>query len=112
MAINVSKIYGRDITIQQIGYQNVEPAPKTTIPCELPVRPEHFTGREEELKRISDELLPGHVVTLCGPGGIGKTAIAAEALWRLRDNNALLERFPDGVLYYSFYEQPQVTAAL
>lgn len=47
-----------------------------------------------------------------GPGGIGKTAIAAEALWNLASAGKLQERFPDGVIFHSFYDQPEVSVAL
>ena len=53
------------------------------------------------------ELQPGRRVTLCGPGGMGKTALASEAIWRLAPGDVPPERFPDGVLWHSFYGQPQ-----
>ena len=33
--------------------------------------------REAELAQLLDDLQPGRVVTLTGPGGIGKSALAA-----------------------------------
>lgn len=44
-----------------------------------------FFGRDRELARLRDLLRPGatRVVTLVGPGGIGKTRLAAEALRRV-----------------------------
>ncbi|MEM7346110.1 MAG: tetratricopeptide repeat protein, partial [Chloroflexota bacterium] len=48
----------------------------------------------------------------CGPGGIGKTALAAETVWRLAPNNAPPIRFPDGIIFHSFYGQPQIDLAL
>ncbi len=82
-------------------------APQPRIPRQLPSRAEHFVGREEELQWLIDVLHPGQVVTLFGPGGIGKTALAAEALHRLPD-----DRFPDGTVFYSFYGRPDVALAL
>ena len=46
-------------------------------PLQRPPRAKHFTGRAAELARLLEALRPGEVVTLCGPGGIGKTALAA-----------------------------------
>ena len=47
------------------------------------------------------------VVTLCGPGGIGKSALAAEAVWQPE----VATRFPDGLIFHSFYNQPQAALA-
>ena len=48
--------------------------PPRATPLQRPPRAKHFTGRERELAQLLDDLQPGRVVTLCGPGGIGKTA--------------------------------------
>ena len=80
--------------------------PQSTRPPQLLLRAEHFVGREEELAKLVEDLQPGRVVTLCGPGGIGKTALAAEAVERLTERGELTTRFPDGVIVYSFYGQP------
>ena len=82
------------------------------LPLARPPRAAHFTGREEELRRLLSALRPGRVVTLCGPGGIGKTALAAEVVWTLAPDDDPLDRFPDGVLFHSFYHQPEVAEAL
>ena len=61
-------------------------------PANLPTHPTPFLGREREVEEISNLLLRPEVrlVTLTGPGGVGKTRlgtrIAAESL----------ESFPDG----------------
>jgi tetratricopeptide (TPR) repeat protein len=98
----------------------IAPAPRT-IPLQRPLRATHFTGREKELAQLMADLQPGRVVTLCGPGGVGKTALAAEAIWTLpalgtqaqvAPGDAPPERFPDGILFHSFYTQPQATLAL
>ena len=82
------------------------------IPLQRPPRVEHFTDRKKELAQLLEDLQPGRVATLCGPGGIGKTALAAEAVWSLAPENEPSERFPDGILFYSFYGKPDPALAL
>lgn len=62
-------------------------------PHNLPTEISRFIGREEDLKRVCDLLAwPGvRLVTLTGPGGIGKTRLALQA------GAEMLERFGDGV---------------
>ncbi len=81
-------------------------------PLQRPPRAEHFTDRDNELKQLLTDLQPGKVATLCGPGGIGKTALAAEAIWTLAPADTPPERFPDGIIFHSFYNQSQVDFAL
>lgn len=81
-------------------------------PLQQPPRAEHFTGRKKELAQLLVDLQPGRVVTLCGPGGIGKTALAAEVVWTLAPKKDPPERFPDGIIFHSFYNQPEANYAL
>jgi tetratricopeptide (TPR) repeat protein len=90
---------------------NTKPAP-FRLPVQKPPRPEKFLGREKELDDLLKDLQPGHSVTICGPGGIGKTALAAEAIWRLAPDNNPPARFPDGIIFHDFYRQPQAALAL
>jgi tetratricopeptide (TPR) repeat protein len=76
------------------------------IPLQIPPPATHFTGRGEELEQLKAALQPGQIVTLYGPGGIGKTALAAEALAALHEEGTLLRRFPGGVLFHTFYGRP------
>src|SRR6266700_29273 len=68
----------------------------------LPQRPyTHFIGREAELQKLTQLLLPyprsrHFLVTLDGIGGVGKSALALELAYRYRDNYSTLppeERF-------------------
>ncbi|XVV05080.1 ATP-binding protein [Actinosynnema sp. CA-248983] len=70
-------------------------APRPPVPRQLPAAPAHFTDRADELSEL-DALFPvpaRMLAVLCGPGGVGKTALALH--WAYRN----LERFPDGQLY-------------
>lgn len=93
-----------EATSHQHFYQGTSVTPR--IPLQRPPRVEHFTNRENELTQLLRDLQPGRVVTLCGPGGIGKTALAAEAVQRIEP-----DRFPDGTIFYSFYGQPDINLA-
>ena len=62
-------------TITQTFNLPLSPAPPLTpspLPLERPARATHFTGREAEVAQLLDELQPGRVVTLTGPGGRGR----------------------------------------
>ncbi|MBX9386912.1 tetratricopeptide repeat protein [Streptomonospora nanhaiensis] len=68
-------------------------------PRQVPLAPRHFTDRVPEQAALSTAVrgaradrLP-RVVVVSGPGGVGKTALAAHFLHRAADS------FPDGILY-------------
>ena len=42
-----------------------------------------LVGRSEELERLAGLLVPGGLVTVTGPGGVGKTSLATVATSRL-----------------------------
>ncbi|MCO5207958.1 MAG: tetratricopeptide repeat protein, partial [Anaerolineae bacterium] len=81
-------------------------------PLQLPPETVHFVGRERLVAQVQAAVQPGRVVTLWGPGGRGKTAVAWRALHTLQASGALLQRFPDGVLFHTFYGRPQTDVAL
>jgi len=58
---------------------------------ELPVETDEFVGRTTELRRIDALLHDARLVTLVGPGGVGKTRIV------LRAADAAAHRYADGV---------------
>jgi predicted ATPase/class 3 adenylate cyclase len=60
-----------------------------SMPGNLPVQLTEFVGRDAELQTVSKLLDEARVVTLIGPGGVGKTRLAleaaAEAIGQFRD---------------------------
>ncbi|MFF2779065.1 BTAD domain-containing putative transcriptional regulator, partial [Streptomyces sp. NPDC058052] len=54
------------------------PAPVSAAPP-LPARLTSFIGRDRELADVGAALASGRLVTLLGPGGVGKTRLALEA---------------------------------
>ena len=109
---NVSdKLVIGDLSAHNVEIYYTHQAPAPSIPLQRPPRVEHFINRETELAQLLNDLQPGRVVTLIGTGGIGKSALAAEAVWRLAPDNEPPEPFPDGIIFHSFYNQPQVVRA-
>lgn len=72
------------------------PPAAVPVPAQLPAGTGTLLGRDEVVGHIAGELLRTdgpRVVTLHGPGGIGKTELAVHVARRVR------ARFPDGQLY-------------
>lgn len=82
-------------------------APPPVIPRQLPPLDACFLGRDEDLTTLLEQLQPGKIAAVCGPGGMGKSALAAQAVSRLET-----DRFPDGIVFHSFYHQPSTDMAL
>ncbi|TDD67183.1 tetratricopeptide repeat protein [Jiangella aurantiaca] len=72
-------------------------SPASTRPAELPPADPAFTGRRDEVRRVTAWLTEGGnrpaVVAVSGPGGVGKSALA------LRAAHVAAAQFPDGQLY-------------
>ena len=79
----------------------------------MPQEPNSFVGRERELTELCELLGVTRALTLCGPGGIGKTRLALRVLHTAAD------AFPDGRyfvdlgdLWQSDLVVPQVASAM
>src|SRR5712692_400180 len=111
-------IEARDITATTVisGIQNItnnySQSQKYVPPLQLPRRAEHFADRVSERAWLLAHLHPGQIVTLCGPGGMGKTALVAELLWTLAPDGTPPPAFPHGIVFHSFYGRPEAAVAL
>lgn len=89
-----------------------EPAPPK--PPQVPTHLTRFVGREEELGRLS-ALLEGdaRLVTVAGPGGVGKTRLAAELARRARSGPGATVVFAElaGVVDERFVAETLASAA-
>ncbi len=79
--------------------QIVEPGPAPELPHNLPPDPTPFIGREDELERVAAFLddPATRLVTIVGPGGIGKTRLALAAARAALSKS----RFGHGVYFVS-----------
>ncbi|HVL33182.1 MAG TPA: tetratricopeptide repeat protein, partial [Actinomycetota bacterium] len=77
-----------------------------TTPHNLPLQLTAFFGRAPEMRSIADALAGARLVTLTGPGGVGKSRLAIEAASRM------LQQFPDGVWLVPLHalEDPRLVA--
>ena len=75
--------------------------------AQLPQEPNSFIGREREIAELGRMLGQTRALTLCGPGGIGKTRLA------LRIMAAAAEEFPDGTWFVELADlrQPDLVAS-
>ena len=65
--------------------------PKTNLPIPLT----SFIGREKEIEEVVQLFGKHRLVTLTGPGGVGKTRLA------IQSSNELLEKFRDGLWWWN-----------
>jgi predicted ATPase/DNA-binding SARP family transcriptional activator len=74
--------------------RTVAPASGTLSAPRLPNTLTSFVGRDTEVSRVLKSLDSARLVTLTGPGGVGKTRLAAEVTGRLAGGAWLVELAP------------------
>jgi predicted ATPase/DNA-binding CsgD family transcriptional regulator len=84
--------------MQVVGTDPRTSAPQPSASGNVPVELNSFVGRGFELSEIKRLLQVAHAITLTGPGGIGKTRLAARAARKLS------RHFPDGVIWVELAE--------
>jgi predicted ATPase/class 3 adenylate cyclase len=87
---HVFQLLHADLTVDFPPIRTLTPRPNN-----LPVEPTPFLGREDHVARIVDLLGRDDVrlLTITGPGGVGKTRLGVQAA------AGLLDDFPDGVWF-------------
>ncbi len=87
-----------------LGLLEADKTPAGRPRYSLPVQTTSFVGRRREINAIAALLVKPDVrlVTLLGPGGMGKTRLALEVAWRLVEPEAFgapWVAFPDGIYF-------------
>ncbi|MCB0165537.1 MAG: hypothetical protein KDI79_15005 [Anaerolineae bacterium] len=90
-----TQVLFQKLTSGELQLQPQKQLAKPAIPVKLPVQTTPFVGREDELSRLATLLTDPTVklITVLGPGGMGKTRLAIEAA------RAQAEAFTDGVYF-------------
>ena len=86
--------------------QNIDPTHRNMF-LQRPPRASYFTGRKQEIEQILQDVQLGRIVTICGPSGIGKTALASQVVQRLMHSDGTCEIFSDGIIAHDFSIEPQ-----
>ena len=82
-----SRILVQDPSLAESDLACLQTIPGSTQTGNLLERLSSFVGRTEELKVLTAAVRSGRLVTLIGPGGVGKTRLALEAAATLRQDH-------------------------
>src|SRR3712207_3777164 len=98
-------------------YHSQRPRPAVATLFQAPLLPPYFVARPEVMEQLKEHVLskvalasPGVLVisALQGQGGIGKSTLAAA----LAHEPDVAERFPDGVLWATLGQEPDLLSLL
>src|SRR5664280_466411 len=81
-----SRVLAQDATLALAGSVQLQPAAAPATPGNLQERLSSFVGRQSEVEQISEMVRSCRLVTLVGPGGVGKTRLAVEVAASLRED--------------------------
>lgn len=92
-ALHLSEGARNDLFRVAIAFRRPDPlrGRAEVVPSSLPAPLTRLVGREREVDSVARQLGQARLVTLTGPGGVGKTRLAIEAA------RSVEARFPDGV---------------
>lgn len=103
----------RDVPRPERLYQLDVPGLRSDFPAlrtasggigDLPRRLTSFVGRDPDVEAIAALLTENRLVTITGPGGIGKTSLAIETA------RSVADRFPDGAWFVGLADLEDATA--
>ncbi|MEN9575767.1 MAG: hypothetical protein RL514_3622 [Verrucomicrobiota bacterium] len=92
--------------------EKVRAADALDLPWHPPRAAEKFFGRAREVDEVAALLRQHRRVAVLGAGGLGKTALAREALTVLAPARDLPGLFPGGIYSHDYYQSPGHPAAL
>jgi transcriptional regulator with XRE-family HTH domain len=118
--VQIEEAYVQHLVVEHLDLKS---SPASTAPaslpdfrCDAPPLPPHFVPRPEVSQALKEQLLaddplhPGVLVVsaIHGMGGVGKSTLAAA----LAHDAEIEQRFPDGILWITLYQQLNPLAAL
>src|SRR5271156_3325345 len=82
-----ARILAQDPSLAAAGPAGLAAVPAPTATGNLREQLSSFVGRSAELEKLSEAVRSGRLVTLIGPGGVGKTRLAVEAAAARREEH-------------------------
>jgi predicted ATPase/DNA-binding SARP family transcriptional activator len=82
-----SRVLAQDPTLALAGPVQLQAAAAPAAPGNLRERLSSFIGRQGEVEQLSETVRSCRLVTLVGPGGVGKTRLAVEVAASLREEH-------------------------
>lgn len=80
-----ARILREDLEPPEHGQAGVRSQPPSPPARALPWRPSTLIGREQELQRLTESVTTQRLVSVVGPGGVGKTRLVLEVAHQLID---------------------------